>query len=104
MTKQPKFAAGDTIHVAIACEWIEGKILDHFHWQDQSGNSCLTYHVDIGTGVICCGENSIVEVTDPECICETCKKPFVPVAAGSDACSACLTDFVERQFLSKESQ
>lgn len=59
MTEQVKYQPGDKIDVWLAGRWVKAIVVDHFHWTHSSGNTFVSYRIDIGSGMIYCGNNSI---------------------------------------------
>ncbi len=51
MRDKPSYQAGDRVRVLLGNRW--------FEWGDGGDNVCVSYELDIGTGRICAGRNSI---------------------------------------------
>ncbi|MCI0462483.1 MAG: hypothetical protein L0Z62_36495 [Gemmataceae bacterium] len=51
--------AGDRVRVLLGNRWVRATVLRWFEWGDGGGNVCVSYELDIGTGRICAGRNSI---------------------------------------------
>jgi hypothetical protein len=59
MRATPVYHPGESVEIVLGCQWYPATIVGSFQWSDARGNTCVSYKVDISTGIIRAGPNSL---------------------------------------------